>query len=68
MAHMNNAPNRLIPVGSSVIFRAPANGDLTLYVNDLRKFYCNNSGSACIRIYKCQPAKRSDCEKAGRKE
>ncbi len=54
MGHMQNAPDRLIPVGSSVVFRAPADGALTLYVNDVLEFYCNNTGTARIRIYECQ--------------
>ena len=62
MGHMDDAPDRLIPVGSSVIFRAPADGRLTLYVNDVPKYYCNNSGTACIRIYECVPAGSSDCK------
>jgi hypothetical protein len=61
MGHMQNAPDRLIPVGSSVIYRAPADGALTLYVNDVRRCYENNSGAACSRIYECRPADSSDC-------
>ncbi len=61
MGHMQKAPDRLIPVGTSVIFRAPAEGTLTLYVNDATEYYSNNSGTACIRIYECQSAEPSDC-------
>jgi hypothetical protein len=56
MGHMESAPNRLIPVGGSVVFRAPADGTLTLYVNDVPGFYCNNSGTARVRIYECDVA------------
>ncbi|MBI1311217.1 hypothetical protein GC176_07905 [bacterium] len=53
IGRMEQASDLLIPVGTSVIFQAPADGTLTLYVNDVPEFYCNNSGQAKIRIYRC---------------
>jgi hypothetical protein len=61
---MENAPDHLIPVGSSVMFRAPVDGTLTLYVNDVPGLYCNNSGTARIRIYECGVAESADSEQA----
>ena len=68
MGHMESAPDRLIPVGSSVIFRTPVDGTLTLYVNDVPGFYCNNSGTAHIRIYECEVAQSADGEQADNAE
>ncbi|MDA1013366.1 MAG: DUF2235 domain-containing protein [Planctomycetota bacterium] len=57
---------RIVPIGNSVIFQAPSDGKLIVYVNDVRRefddaispigFYRNNEGEARIRIHTCSPA------------